>query len=130
MLTLRTIMVASILSIAAEGAHAANTLRNMDEVGAAIRACWSPPAGSRASSVTLSFSFRRDGMLNGRPQPTAIDVPGDSEARRRFVGAAIAALESCTPLHLAPALADNIAGSVFTMPFLGPFRPSPASRQD
>jgi hypothetical protein len=120
--TLRTIMVICVVSIVSARAHAANELRNMDEVGAAIRACWKSPAGSQGSSVTLSFSFRRDGMLSGPPQPTAIDVPGDNEARSKFVGSAITALERCTPLHLAPALGGDIAGLVFTMPF-------PASKQ-
>ena len=123
MAAFRMIMVVCVLSIAGGRAHAATTLHNMDEVGATIRACWNPPAGSQGASVTLSFSFRRDGMLSGPPQPTAIDVPGDAEARSRFVGAAIAALERCAPLHLAPAFGGDIAGLVFTMPF-------PASRQD
>lgn len=95
-------------------------LNTMDDVGAAIRACWAPPAGAGNSTVTLSFSFKRDGTLIGPPKPTAINVTGDANARQSFVGAAIAALEHCLPLSFSPALAQGIAGTVFTMQFGAP----------
>ncbi len=117
MQALRIIMAVCALSLGAGSALAASTLRSMDDVGAALRACWNAPAGSKAAFVTLSFSFRRDGTLIGPPQPAAIRVPGDAEARQRFVRSAIIALEDCAPLHLAPALGGNIAGQVFTMQF-------------
>ena len=96
---------------------AAAPLNTMDEVGAAIRACWTAPADSKGSFVTLSFSFKRDGTLIGPPQPTDISVAGDEEAKKHFVDAAIAAVESCVPLEFAPALAAGIGGQVFTMQF-------------
>ena len=71
----------------------------------------------KGSLVTLSFSFKRDGTLIGPPQPTDISVAGDEEAKKRFVDAAIAAVESCVPLEFAPALAAGIGGQVFTMQF-------------
>lgn len=92
-------------------------LNTMDDVGAAIQACWAPPAGAGNSTVTLSFSFKRDGSLIGPPEPTAISVTGDAKARQSFVDAAIAALEHCLPLSFSPALANGIAGNVFTMQF-------------
>jgi hypothetical protein len=92
-------------------------LNTMDEVGAAIRACWSAPAGSKDSSVTLSFSFKRDGTLIGAPRPTAINVAGDDEAKKQFVDAAIAAVEGCLPLEFSPALAAGVGGQVFTLQF-------------
>jgi hypothetical protein len=113
------IIAAIILSLCGGEAHATATLSNMDEVGAAIEACWNGPDVSKGSFVTLQFSFRRDGTLIGVPRPTAIDVPGDAEARQSFVSSAITALEHCTPLHFSPFLADNIAGRVFTMQFFG-----------
>ncbi len=111
------VLAVGVLSLAAGQALAGGTLRSMGEVGAALRACWKAPAGSNAAFVTLSFSFRRDGMLIGPPQPAAIRVPGDAGARQKFLRSAIIALEHCAPLHLAPALGDNIAGQVFTMQF-------------
>ena len=99
---------------------AAGALRNMDEVGAAIRACWNAPAGLQHPFVTLSFSFRRDGTLIGPPQLTAIRVSGDAATRQTLANAAITALERCAPLPLAPVLGDSIAGQVFTMQFFAP----------
>jgi hypothetical protein len=119
---LRMIMVMCVLSLWVDKGLAASTLRtlrSMDEVGAAIGACWKAPVGSKGSFVTLSFSFRRDGMLIGPPRLAAASVRGNLEARQRFLSSAITAVERCAPLHLAPALAGNIAGLVFTMPFFG-----------
>jgi hypothetical protein len=104
------IMVVCALALWIGSASATpGTLHDMSEVGAAIRACWTP---------ALLFSFTRDGMLGGPPQVTASNVPGGAEERHRLAGSALAALEHCTPLHLAAALADNIAGLAFTMQFV------------
>ncbi|MDQ6432617.1 hypothetical protein RB623_00950 [Mesorhizobium sp. LHD-90] len=109
--------IAGALAIGALTQANAEPLKTMDEVGAALQACWTPPPGSGDSSVTLSFSFRRDGTLIGPPRPSAINVAGDEAARKQFVDAATAALEACLPLEFSPAIADGIAGTVFTMPF-------------
>lgn len=92
-------------------------LNTMDEVGTALRACWTPPADAPNSTVTLSFSFKRDGTLIGPPRPTAINVTGDTKTRQSFVDAAIAALQHCLPLSFSPTLAQGIAGNVFTQQF-------------
>jgi hypothetical protein len=104
------------LSIAASPSVAA-PLKTMDAVGAAIRACWNPPAGSKDSFVTLGFSFKRDGTLIGPPRPTAFGVPGDAQAQKQFVDAAVAAIEGCVPLEFSAELANGIGGQVFTMEF-------------
>ncbi|QKD01517.1 hypothetical protein [Mesorhizobium loti] len=98
----------------------AATLNTMDDVGAAIQACWTPPADAGKSTVTLSFSFKRDGSLIGPPRPTAVKVAGDDKARKAFIEAAIAAVKNCTPLTLSPALAKGIGGNVFTMQLVSP----------
>jgi hypothetical protein len=101
------------------GARAeAEPLQTMDAVGAALLACWTPP--ETQGSVTLSFSIKRDGTLIGAPQPMAIAIDADEDARKAFIDAAVAAVEQCTPLDLAPALADGIAGSVYSMKFSSP----------
>jgi hypothetical protein len=105
-----TLLIAVSPSIAAP-------LKTMDDVGVALRACWKAPAGSKDSFATLSFSFKRDGTLIGPPRPTGIGVPGDAEAQKQFVDAAVAAVERCLPLDFSPALAAGIGGQVFTMQF-------------
>ena len=98
----------------------ADPLGNTDEVAAAILACWKPPAGFEGSSVTMTFSFRRDGSIFGHPRPRQIDVVGDERARRRFIYAAIDAVERCAPLDFTPKFAEGIGGKVFTMRFASP----------
>ncbi|RUZ38011.1 hypothetical protein, partial [Mesorhizobium sp. M7A.F.Ca.US.003.02.1.1] len=81
----RRIAVAGVMLAGAVHASSAAELNTMDDVGAAIQACWTPPAGAGTASVTLSFSFKRDGTLIGPPRPTAIKVEGDAKAKKSFV---------------------------------------------
>ncbi len=64
------------LTFATAGAVQAQELKTMDDVGSALNACWTAPAGSKNSAVTLSFSFKRNGSLMGPPRPSAINVQG------------------------------------------------------
>ena len=113
----RMLSVCGVTMFIAWSPSMADPLNTMDEVGAAIRACWTAPAGAKGSFVTLSFSFKRDGTLIGPPRPTEISVAGDEQAQKQFVDAAIAAVQNCVPLEFAPALAAGIGGQVFTMQF-------------
>lgn len=115
--SLKIIAAAGAFTIAIPPVAMGEPLENMDAVGTAIMDCWKAPSGSENSFVTLSFSFRRDGTLIGRPRPTGSHVPGDEEERKKFIDAAVAALEDCTPLEFSPALAEGIPGKVFTMRF-------------
>ena len=115
-----TITVAALLWIGAAWQSGAEPLKTMDEVGAAIQACWNPPAGTSGSAVTLRFSFNRDGKLIGPPMATAINVSGDDATRQALVDAATKALEGCAPFSFSPALAAGIGGTVFTMVFASP----------
>ncbi|GLQ78487.1 hypothetical protein GCM10007881_20030 [Mesorhizobium huakuii] len=116
--------VAAMLTIAGgvlvEAPSHAAVLNTMDDVGSAIQACWTPPADAGNSTVTLSFSFKRDGSLIGPPRPTAAKVAGDDKARKAFIDAAIAAVKNCTPLSFSPALAQGIGGNVFTLQLVSP----------
>jgi hypothetical protein len=117
---LATISIAASLSVGPNGPSGAEPLETIDDVGAALRACWNPPAGTSGSAVTLRFSFNRNGKLIGPPRATAIKVSGDDAARRTFVEAATKALEGCVPLSFSPALGAVIGGTVFTMQFTSP----------
>jgi hypothetical protein len=92
----------------------------MDDVGSAIQACWTPPGDAGTSTVTLSFSFKRDGTLIGPPRVTAAKVAGDEKARKSFIDGAIAAVKNCTPLNFSPTLSQGIGGNVFTLQFISP----------
>lgn len=97
----------------------AQELATMDAVGNKLMDCWSPPAGSQGSAVTLRFSFRRDGSLIGAPRATHVDVEGDEDARKAFVDAAVESLQDCAPVTLSDTLARGIGGKVFLMTFRG-----------
>ncbi|MER9444392.1 hypothetical protein NKI79_24025 [Mesorhizobium sp. M0340] len=122
------IVIAGAMLVGATGQSNAATLNTMPEVGAAIQACWTPPANAGNSTVTLSFSFRRDGTLIGRPKPTAIRVAGEEKARQAFVDAAVAAVDHCLPLSFSPALAQGIPGKVLTLQFNSPKQEQAAPR--
>lgn len=117
-----TIFAVAVLGLTAgsTGASRADPLQTMDDVGRAIAGCWKPASNLRGM-VTLSFSFNRDGSLIGPPRPTSIEVDGDADARKEFVGSAIQAVQSCTPLSFSSSLAQGIGGQVFTMPFSAPW---------
>ncbi|MGI6855225.1 hypothetical protein [Mesorhizobium sp. 1B3] len=95
----------------------AEPLTTMEEVGTKILSCWSPPAGAQNSVVSMRFSFKRDGSLVGPPRPANIDVAGDEDQRKQFIAAAAEAIKHCTPVELAPDLAQGIGGQVFTLQF-------------
>ena len=119
MYTARSLITAGALLVVPFPSVAAS-LNSMNEVGAAMLACWTPPANSENSSVTLSFSFKRDGTLIGPPRTTAIHVSGDDKARKAYVDAATKALSDCLPVSFSPSLAQGVAGSVFTLQFNSP----------
>ncbi|MER9582144.1 hypothetical protein [Mesorhizobium sp. M0276] len=116
----RWVAVAGVMLASAVHSSNAAELNTMNDVGTAIQACWTPPADAGTASVTLSFSFKRDGTLIGPPRPTAVKVEGDAKAKNSFVDAATTALQNCLPLTLSPKLAQGIAGKVFTLQFSSP----------
>ncbi|MFB9983028.1 hypothetical protein ACFSQQ_28530 [Mesorhizobium kowhaii] len=116
----RQVAIAGMMLAGAVHPSNAAELNTMSDVGAAIQACWTPPADAGTASVTLSFSFKRDGTLIGPPRPTAIKVNGDATAKKSFVDAATTALQNCLPLTFSPKLAQGVAGNVFTLQFTSP----------
>jgi len=84
----------------------AEPLTSMNEVSVALRRCWSKTAfAQHDASVTLRFSFKRDGTLLGQPQPSAIVFRGSPDQRLAFVNAAIKAVNVCVPLDFSPKIA-------------------------
>lgn len=117
---LNRVSFALAISLIATPSAMAGPLNTMEDVGKAIQACWTAPEGSQKSTVTLRFSFKRDGSLIGPPRAAAIATQGNDQARKSFVTAAVDAVTHCTPLTFTPELAQGIAGQVFTMQFASP----------
>ena len=95
------------------------------ELGRALRACWQPPGDSPGSVITFRFGLDLSGRLKGKPLVAYARLTGDGAAQKRFVAAAIAALDACTPVRLSDAFAPIAASRVLTLTFAAPERARP-----
>jgi hypothetical protein len=105
---------------ASSSSHAQLTghvLNRPSEIGAAIYACWKPPAGSESMALTLVFSFKQNGEILGKPRVSFAKLQGDEDRQRQFVASAFNALKACTPLKLTAPLGGAIAGRPFALRF-------------
>jgi hypothetical protein len=95
-------------------------LNTINDMGAALRACWVPPPleQSRAGmQITVQMTFKRNGELFGKPRIT-FESPGASEDERLAYRVAVAQmLKRCTPLPFTDGLGNAVAGRPFTMRF-------------
>jgi hypothetical protein len=102
-------------------APAAGALSRLREIYPAIAACWRVPDGLarlERGEVTVRFSLRRDGSVQGTPRVTFANLAVDGAARQRLTEAAIDAVRRCTPLHLTDGLGGAVAGRPFAVRFV------------
>lgn len=95
---------------------------NIREMFDALRACWEPPSikeSLRNMQMTAVFSYKRNGELFGPPRVTYASPEVDSETRRRYLEAIIAALNRCAPMPFTEAMAGAIAGRPVAVRFIG-----------
>ncbi len=96
-------------------------LNTLQEVFAALEACWIPPSLDHARpgmQITVLLSFKRNGELNGKPRIT-YETPTASDDQRLAYRVAMAeALSRCTPLPFTEALGNAFAGRPMTMRFI------------
>ena len=108
---------ALVTGAAAQQPPPLNTLRDL---GAALRACWTPPPLEQSRpgmQITVQLSFKRNGELFGNPRVT-FETAGASEDERLAYRVAVAkALQRCAPLPFTTALGNAVAGRPFTMRF-------------
>jgi hypothetical protein len=107
-------LVVGLILASPARAEPANTLR---EVGPALARCWSAPAGTAGSELTIALALNREGQILRRPRITYSRLIGDAEAQRRFVHSVLASLARCTPISVTPHLGEAIAGRRFTILF-------------
>ena len=68
-------------------AHPAAPVNNLQELSAALAACWSPPPPDRERGpvdVIFQVSFKRSGELFGKPRIVEFARPVTAEERGRF----------------------------------------------
>ena len=113
--------VLASLVLASSAAAEKARLNTLKDLGAALRACWTPPplAQSRPGmQITVQLAFKRNGELLGNPRIT-FETAGASDDERLAYRIAIAeALKRCTPLPFTAALGNAVAGRPFTMRFI------------
>jgi hypothetical protein len=93
-------------------------LNTLNDVVAALRACWTPPPidQSRAGmQITVQMSFRRNGELFGQPRITFESGGASDDERLAYRIAVAKMLKRCAPLAFTDALGNAIAGRPFTM---------------
>jgi hypothetical protein len=93
-------------------------LNTLNDLFAALRACWKPPALENAHpgmQMTMRFSFNREGKMIGPPQVTYATAEVTPKTRDVYREAMQQSLEGCTPFPFTSGLAGAIAGRVFSL---------------
>ena len=93
-------------------------LDRLQDLRAAIIACWAPPATSVRLEMTVRFSLDRRGAMNGPPAVTHVKLGADQNTNREFIASVLAAFTRCTPVEFSPSFADMASGRVLTMRFV------------
>lgn len=112
----------SMTSLAAQDDSCRQTqaVNTLDEMWDALARCWQPPAGSAGLEVTVRFSLKRDGSLNGEPRITWLKEGGTDGQRQAFVASVFRALETVLPIPLTESMGNVTAGRPMTMRFSSP----------
>ncbi len=94
------------LLVGATSAHAdpISTLDGMWQLLGACAHSVSGPAASAGSEVTLLFSIKRDGSLQGQPRITHSKLMGDDAAQKEFLAGVLSSIARCFPLSITDAV--------------------------
>jgi hypothetical protein len=119
-------LVGGALAVAALSADAAaqNTqapINTVNELEAALIACWVPPPLDQSrpgTQITVLLTFKRSGELFGQPRITFVS-PEASEAQRSAYRTAVAeTLKRCASLPFTESFGNGMAGAPMTMRFV------------
>jgi len=110
------VLVACATNAAAQAPQ--GQINTLNELGAALRACWTPPSLDRSRAgmqLTVQMSFRRNGELFGKPKITFESSGASDDERLAYRIAVAAMLKRCASLPFTDALGNAVAGRPFTM---------------
>ena len=96
-------------------------LNTLNDLGAALRACWVPPPLDQSRpgmQITVQMSFKRNGDMFGRPRITFESAGASDDERLAYRIAVVQMLKRCSPLPFTDALGNAVAGRPFTMRFV------------
>jgi len=89
---------------------AAAPANSLKEMWSEFRICIETARMDKDAEITVRFSLKRNGALNGRPIITYFNVAEDTEAQRRIAESVAKTLNQCLPLPITDALGGAIAG--------------------
>jgi hypothetical protein len=108
------------------------TIDSINELFAALRSCWEPPAREQAQEgvqMSVRFSFRRTGDIMAPPFVT-YTTPGTKDDTKQVYRRAInAALERCAPLRFSRSFSAAIAGRPVSIRYVDDRTVDAGSRQ-
>ena len=111
----------TVASRIAEGRAPKGPINSLQELYAALRACWEPPPLQEVSGgmqMSVRFSFKRTGEIVAPPRVTYTSSDADPETRRIYGRAIDAALERCTPMPFSNEMGAAIAGRPISIRFI------------
>jgi hypothetical protein len=115
------VMAIATLSSGAAAQNPPAPLNTLNDVEAALMACWVPPPIERARpgmQITVLISFKRNGELFGEPRITFASREASDAERSAYRTAVAETLKRCASLPFTPALGSALAGAPLTMRFV------------
>ncbi|KQP95500.1 hypothetical protein [Methylobacterium sp. Leaf117] len=110
---MRLLALATTLIVAATADARAEPASTLDGLWQRLGSCAQSvggPAGSAGSEVTVLFSIKRDGSLQGQPRITHANLKGDVAAQKEFLSEALKGIAGCFPLAITDGLGGAVAG--------------------
>jgi hypothetical protein len=104
-----------------DGQRPGGPLNTLNDLFAALRACWVPPPLAEARpgmEISVRLSFTRKGEIMGEPLFTFVTAGVSAEHRGIYQRAVAAALSRCAPLPLTDGLGGAIAGRPISIRFI------------
>jgi hypothetical protein len=98
-----------------------SAIDSIDELFAALRGCWEPPAREQAVEgvqMTVRFSFKRTGEIVAPPFVTYTTPGTDATARQTYRSAITASLDRCLPLRFSDGFSAAIVGRPLTIRYI------------
>src|SRR5262245_19939640 len=114
-------LVIAALSADAAAQTSPAPINRLNELEAALLACWVPPPLDQSrpgTQITVLLTFKRNGELFGQPRIT-FDSPEASEAQRSAYRTAVAEmLNGCASLPFTESFGNGMAGAPMSMRFV------------
>jgi hypothetical protein len=96
-------------------------LNTIDDMFAALRACWEAPAKDDSrpgTQLSVRLSFKRNGEPVGPPRVTYVSRGTSAELRKTYLDAVTASIKRCTPLPFSKGLGGALAGRPIAIRFI------------